>query len=966
MEGSTKADLRKALRDMEERVKELECIYGVSEVIRKGDSLDSIFRRVVSLIPPSWHYPEITRARIRFENSEFVSEPFEKTQWSQSSDIVCEGEKKGSVEVFYTEERPQLDEGPFLQEERNLLDGIARSLAEAEARKRAERRQRHLEALLRSIRNVNQLIVHEKNRERLIQSACQNLTSVQGFDGAWIILIDRLPDKIQSGQSGFDNHAFDPMAKLVRDGWLPPCCHQADEQGEVVCTHNPGSKCGNCPLRSFYGGNVAMTSALRYGKWFYGYLSVSIPDEFADIEEESDLLAEIAGDIAFALRGIEEEDEHRQKDRKLSSARKFLDTVVDMSPFPLWVSNPEGTVVRTNRALCETLTLTDDQITGKYNVFNDANLSNAGVMPDVKAVFEERRPARFELHWKTGQVSNVDFKGGRDLFIKVALFPIVDVTGKLTHVVCQWSDITAHKQTEADLQKNEQKYRFLVENTKDIAYSTDAEGKLTFLGPQAMRYGIDPEKAIGRNLLELVAPEDSEYIAERFQRSMTDGDENPTEFRIVDQQGKIYWFEEKGSVIYDQSGNIIGISGTLRDITERKEAETERARSCKELESAVERLKRAQKQLVQQERMNALGQMASGVAHDFNNVLMPIAGFTEILLSDPESLDNRKEALHMLKMINNATEDARQIVRRLRHVYKDVETEYDLLDLRKVLESSVSLTMPMWKKQMRAEGKNINIGTEFEDIPPVNGSASELREMFTNLILNSIDAMPEGGTITLRLMPVGTYAVACEVVDTGKGMDSQTVQRCLEPFYTSKGTQGTGLGLPLVQGIAERHDGNIFVESAPGQGTTVRIILPAARNTEEATSGEQAEPDPLPPLRALVIDDEARSRDLIQTVLETDGHDVAIACETQKGIDMFRNGDFDIVITDRAMPDISGDVVAKTVTEEKAGNTSHHAHRIWRHHERQERNPAGSHPDHDQANYTDRPSSCHAKSYKRL
>jgi signal transduction histidine kinase len=337
-------------------------------------------------------------------------------------------------------------------------------------------------------------------------------------------------------------------------------------------------------------------------------------------------------------------------------------------------------------------------------------------------------------------------------------------------------------------------------------------------------------------------------------------------------------------------------------------------RTC-DLEDALAKLKDAQTQLIQQERMNALAQMASGIAHDFNNVLMPIVGLSGVLMDTDRPWNDRKGVTEMLSMIRAAGDDARRIVRRLRQIYKEEEPQHESIDLSQVVEGAVSLTAPKWKQEMNAKGAGVEVVTEFEPIPPINGDASELREALTNLIFNAVDAMPEGGALTLRLKPNGEGSVVLEVCDTGVGMDDEVLRRCAEPSFTTKGEHGTGLGLPMVLGIVARHGGNMKVDSTPAEGTTIRMWFPVPAAPNVVTGAGRAEPALLRPLRVLVVDDEAQSRTLVARFLKTDGHEVTAAEGGRKALALFGQGEFDLVITDRAMPLMSGDEVAVRIRD---------------------------------------------------
>jgi CheY-like chemotaxis protein len=290
---------------------------------------------------------------------------------------------------------------------------------------------------------------------------------------------------------------------------------------------------------------------------------------------------------------------------------------------------------------------------------------------------------------------------------------------------------------------------------------------------------------------------------------------------------------------------------------------------------------------------------------------MPIIGFSELLLSDPAALDDRKEARHMIDMILSAGNDARQIVRRLRTVYrKDDDAEYETIDIAKNVESAISLTMPKWKEEMSSKNVAIEMATDFHPVPQIRGNASELREALTNLIFNATDAMPKGGVITFRLYCENNVSVVLEVTDTGVGMDYETLRHCMEPFFTTKGVQGSGLGLSMVHGILERHGGTVEIESKPGAGTTIRMRFPVPVEAERTEKKSKTKPKRLPPRRVLTIDDEARSRDLIAALLKSDGHYVETAGGGREGLDLLRVGKFDLIITDSAMPLMSGDEVA--------------------------------------------------------
>jgi signal transduction histidine kinase len=263
-----------------------------------------------------------------------------------------------------------------------------------------------------------------------------------------------------------------------------------------------------------------------------------------------------------------------------------------------------------------------------------------------------------------------------------------------------------------------------------------------------------------------------------------------------------------------------------------------------QLECAVESLRTAQRQLVQQERLSAFGEMAGGVVHDFSNVLMSVIGYSEMLLSNPAARGVEATVLEYLRIINTAGRDGAHVVSRLRDFYRPrgASDLFERLDLNEIVEQSLALAKPRCAK--RESHRNIRFETNLEGSPNVAGIGAELREVLTNLIFNAVDATPGKGFITLgtRQQEGG---VIVEVIDTGAGMSLEVRQRCLEPFFTTKGDQGTGLGLPMVFGIIKRHQGTLEIESEPGKGTTVRIrlpvCLPVVQGVETLPAGHDAQ-----------------------------------------------------------------------------------------------------------------------------
>jgi signal transduction histidine kinase len=336
------------------------------------------------------------------------------------------------------------------------------------------------------------------------------------------------------------------------------------------------------------------------------------------------------------------------------------------------------------------------------------------------------------------------------------------------------------------------------------------------------------------------------------------------------------------------------------------------AERTEELEKALAELQASQRQTLQQERFRAFGEMAGGVCHDFNNALMAIIGYSELLLQNAALVDDRELLMEYLKTMNTAGRDASHVVSRLRDFYRPREENdvFAAVDVNDLIEEVVPLTKPKWHGQALETGRTILVELELQKVPPVLGNGAELRETLMNLVFNAVDAMPDGGTIVLRTEPLEN-GVKIEVADTGVGMTEEVRQRCLEPFFSTKGEEGTGLGLAMAFGIIRRHEGTLEIETAAGQGTTFRLTLPCHHSP--AAEAEEARLTLDRSLRVLVVDDEPNTREVVSGYLRADGHRVLTVADGTEAMQRFMTEDFDLVITDHGMPGMNGLQLADAV-----------------------------------------------------
>jgi PAS domain S-box-containing protein len=472
---------------------------------------------------------------------------------------------------------------------------------------------------------------------------------------------------------------------------------------------------------------------------------------------------------------------------------------------------------------------------------------------------------------------------------------------------------------EAARDMNELKYRGIFENAVEGIFVITPEGcGLSFNPSMARLLGFD---TAGQLLDATQSGCDSFFeppaVAKSLlQRVQTEGVVSNAEAQMRTHDGRHLWVSLNARGVRDSSGNLLHVEGTLEDITERRQAAETLQRVNRDLEKAVAELKATQNQLVQQERLSALGQMASGIAHDFNNSLMPITGYTELLLSNPEMLKDQKKTQTYLEIIRTAAKDGASIVSRLREFYRSSHPSDDFapVDLPPLLREAILLTQPKWKRQALAGGAEIRVIEELAPVPVIQGNESSLRETFTNLIFNAVDAMPSGGTLTFRTR-IEDDNVVVELADTGTGMSEEVRRRCLEPFFTTKGERGTGLGLSMVFGIMQRHGGTLDLKSRLGQGTAFLLRFPKRVSEPERPEVEAELPLKPGALRVLLAEDERQVREVLTAFLELDGHRVRAVSNGSEALAKFGEETFDVVITDKAMPGMNGAQLANEIKQ---------------------------------------------------
>jgi diguanylate cyclase (GGDEF)-like protein/PAS domain S-box-containing protein len=451
-------------------------------------------------------------------------------------------------------------------------------------------------------------------------------------------------------------------------------------------------------------------------------------------------------------------------------------------------------------------------------------------------------------------------------------------------------EFLARKRAEAALRESEERRSLALQaaglGTWEVDYARDVH---VWSSETEALFGVAPGSFEGTTaaVRRLIHPDDWPGFEQQIRDSVVQHGEAKTTFRVIWPDGSVHWIEGRARCLFNSNGRLDHITGTVMDVTDRKQAEQERER------------------LARSEKLRALGQMASGIAHDLNQSLMLVASYGDLARRalDRPTVD-RDELVELLTIATQAALDGGETVKRLlRFTRAPLEEQKQRLNLGEIVREAVNLTAPRWRDVPQAEGRPIRLELEVAAGPTIVGSPSNLREVVTNLVFNAVDALPSGGSIVLRVSEANEQAIV-EVIDSGVGMPPEVQAHIFEPFFSTKGESGTGLGLAQVFGILEQHKGQIQVDSAPGAGTTVRLSFPLA--PAESVSLEPAlehvrPATPARSLRILAVDDEPAMTKAVARMLRPTGHLVRTAGSGEEALERLAQEPFDVVVSDLGM-----------------------------------------------------------------
>ncbi len=581
--------------------------------------------------------------------------------------------------------------------------------------------------------------------------------------------------------------------------------------------------------------------------------------------------------------------------------RMLVDAITD---YAIYMLDPDGTITSWNPGARRFKGYEESEIIGEnFSRFFTEEDRKAGL--PKRALETAEREGKFESEgWRVR-------KDGGKFWAYAVIDPIRDSTGRLIGFAKITRDLTERRQAELTLRESQEQFRLLVQGVTDYAiFMLSPKGYVSSWNSGAQRIkGYKPEEIIGQHFSRFYTEEDQKagLPQQALETATRDGRFEREGWRVR-KDGTQFFAHVLIDAIYNPDGSILGFAKITRDITERMNT----ARSLEEAREA----------LLQSQKMEAIGHLTGGIAHDFNNLLMAIQGSLELLQrrlprSDPK----------VAQLIDNALQGTRRgsaLTQRMLAFARRQELKLTSLDVRDVVQRMTNLLQS-------SLGPSIRVETHFPpELPEVNADANQLELALLNLAINGRDAMPKGGTIAIGAtaqadvpgLKAGNY-LRVSVSDTGTGMDDATLRRAMEPFFTTKGVgKGTGLGLPMVHGMAEQSGGKLRLKSKLGEGTIAELYLPVApdETAQPAQSIETLIPSPInKKLAILTVDDDPLVALNTSALLEELGHTVFSAPSGRDALDILRREKkIDLMITDQLMPDMTGSELASRIRAENS------------------------------------------------
>jgi len=793
--------------------------------------------------------------------------------------------------------------------------------------KRAEKRIAHLNSVLRAIRNVNQLITHEKDRDRLLQEACRLLAETRGYYSSWIVRFDR-DGNVADSFTAEDADRFSKRIASLPRGEFPHCIAATLEQPGKVVVEQAGEACEMCLRPEAEIGAGTLSIALAHAGRVHGVLLVSLPVEMSTNPEEHSLFTEVAEDIAFALHAIEADSERRRTQIALDEQSRRVNALFEHSLTPLVLLDRSFNFLRVNRAYADACERAPSDFIGR----NHFDLYPS----DAQLLFEQAITTRRPVTARSYPLVFGDQLDRDTTYWDWTIAPVLDDAAEVEFLVFSLNDVTSLANAQHELQRHKDHLESLVEQRTTQLRAANERLESEIREKARAEAALHESAARLRSVIENMPVMVTAYGDDRVTRVLWNKEcERVTGYRkdeIVGNLGAdemLYPDPEyrqrmlsewavRGGNYRDWEWRTTCTDGAVRTIAWSSISEQAPVPGWSLWGIGIDVTDR--KRAEDAQRLAAVGQLAAGVAHEFNNLMAVM-----MLQGELAGESNTAEQYNALvEIVSMATVRGREICRDLTTFARPGEPKREPVQIETILENAMALTAH------HIENAGIQVARDFNTTGQrVHADRQQLEQVFLNLLMNACHAMPAGGALTIkaRYAPNGSDPgrIVVTVADTGTGISPDHLPHIFEPFFTTKGvlgesdTPGTGLGLSVSMGIVQAHGGAISVWSDIGRGTAFEVALPishvsaqsldARDRTHEATHQLCVDS----PARILVAEDMKGLSNLITAILTAGGHDVVQVAATGEALEALNADRFDLVITDLLMPGGGGnDVIAFT------------------------------------------------------
>jgi PAS domain S-box-containing protein len=875
---------------LQERVKELTCLHKAAQLLQSDIPTEHWIRELTLLLPPAWQYPEITAGRIAIGDTEYSTPGFRQTPWMQRAHFTDTAGRSGVIEIAYLKEKPPLDEGPFLHEERNLINSLAEILCTAINRRCAEEALHKSRRLLASeqaftaslMDTMPAMVVLFNDRMQLLKwnKVLENVTGYTQQQIAEMSPLDFIHPEDHARAQASIQHALHTGAAET-----DLRIHTGDGRTVPYLFHGVRQIIDGTPCILTTGLDISLQIATRealttrnnlYAMLAATNRAVSRCRSTGELFQEICRIAVEVGHFKAAWVGVPAQD-RLIRTATAGEHQGYLDNIhISLNPNDPRSQGPSGRCAATAQPQ-----VVNDFLASPLTSLWHTAAAKVGIAASAAFPLMERG--------RVGAVLTL-YAAQPNFFTPQMLETLTEITPSVSYALDTLLDEQDRRYHETELRLRDRAIRAASQGIL-ITDASLPDNPVIYASPAAQNItGYTPNELIGRNCRMLQGPETDPQAVERIREAVRCAAPITLEILNYRKDGTTFWNELSISPVRDDNGNVTNYVGVLSDVTNRRLLEA---------------------QLRQSQKMESFGQLAGGVAHDFNNLLTVIFGCGELLI---DNLAEDPASLELARQILTAAEHAASLTRQLLAFSRQSVVDPKILNLNHIIHDTI-------KMLRRLIGEDIRLNTNLDPhLSPIRADAGHITQVLLNLAVNARDAMPRGGTLTVTTRnthspasasqpaPTGRY-ILLEVSDTGTGMPPEVLARIFEPFYTTKGIRkGTGLGLAVVHGIVQQCGGTIHCESSPQRGTTFTLCLPAADAQPEAPGTPARGTTPQGSETILITEDEETVRQLAETSLRRNGYNVLSASSGPQALAAAHayKGDIHLLITDVIMPEMGG------------------------------------------------------------